>query len=68
MNKEITNIRYGEPGKILFDFSGETHTIKEPIDVILVGTDIKLAAKWIWDKYSWLLIGGLAVCEGDVNR
>ena len=57
---EITNIRYGlidenERGTILFDFRGNTITIKEPDDVILVGVDGPAPARWIIKRYSYLL-------------
>lgn len=51
---EISNIRYGELGRILFDFSGKTIAIQEPIDVLLVGLD-KKASRWIVKKYGYLL-------------
>lgn len=57
---EITNIRYGlidenDNGTILFDFHGNTITIKEPDDVILVGVDGPAPARWIIKRYSYLL-------------
>ena len=57
---EITNIRYGpidehDNGTILFDFRGNTITIKEPDDVILVDVDEAAAARWIIERYSYLL-------------
>jgi len=52
---QITNVRYGELGKILFDFAGETIAIKEPIDVILVGQDPNLVQNWIFSHYGFLL-------------
>jgi hypothetical protein len=56
---EITNIRYGpienNKGTILFDFRGNTITIKEPDDVILVDVDYAAAARWIMERYAYLL-------------
>lgn len=45
-----TNIRYGKPGTILFDYAGTTYTAKEPMDVLLVGWPG--AEKWI--EQNWL--------------
>lgn len=49
----ITNIRYGEPGKIMFDYKGQTVTIAEPTDVLLVGWPG--ADNWIRENYGYLL-------------
>lgn len=51
----ITNIRYGELGKILFDYNGRTIAIKEPADVLLVGFNDQAAATWIRTNYGYLL-------------
>jgi hypothetical protein len=48
--KEITNIRYGKLGEIKFDFRGKTETLKEPEDVILVGSKNILAQMYIARK------------------
>lgn len=37
MRKRVSNVRYGTPGKILFDFDGQTFETKEPMDVMPVG-------------------------------
>ena len=51
----ITNIRYGDikgdTGTILFNYRGATHSIPEPMDVLLVGWDDTQAARWIANKY-----------------
>jgi len=51
----ITNIRYGELGKVLFDYNGITIAIKEPEDVILVGPYGDAAERWIQERYGYLL-------------
>jgi hypothetical protein len=51
----IKNIRYAHDGKIAFDYKGNTIKIREPIDIILVGIDESLAAKWIFKHYGYLL-------------
>ena len=60
MTPKITNIRYGPiapngHGSILFDFAGETHSIREPDNVLLVGTNDEAAARWIASRYGFLL-------------
>jgi hypothetical protein len=52
---KITNIRYGKLGKILFDFRGIVIAIDEPRDVLLVGFNDAVAAKWIRSNYGFLL-------------
>jgi hypothetical protein len=52
---KISNIRYAQDGKIAFTFNGQDFLIKEPSDVILVGTDQNLARKWIAKRYGFLL-------------
>lgn len=47
-----TNIRYGEPGKILFEVNGVTCSIKEPSDVVIVGWPN--AAAWLRKHYGFL--------------
>ena len=37
LRKEISDVRYGTPGIILFDFRGKTYTTKEPMDLCVVG-------------------------------
>ena len=37
LRQEITNIRYGEPGTILFEFQGRAYSVPEPMDVMPVG-------------------------------
>lgn len=51
---EISDIRYGQLGTILFTFNGKTVSIAEPIDVLLVGYDVP-ASKWIVANYGYLL-------------
>jgi hypothetical protein len=48
--KQITNIRYGKLGEIKFDFRGKTQILKEPEDVILVGSQNILAQMYIARK------------------
>ncbi len=43
---KVTNVRYGEPGKILFDIDGVIHETQEPIDVLPVGYSVEAANKW----------------------
>jgi len=52
---KIDNIRYAQDGKIAFTFNGQEFLIKEPQDVILVGTNKDLARKWIAKSYGFLL-------------
>ena len=56
----ISNIRYGIPGEILFDFNGEKISIPEPMDVLLVGDGSKRyrkkSAQWIIRKHFDILI------------
>jgi len=59
---QITNIRYGKLGEIKFDFRGKTETLKEPEDVILVGSQNILAQIYIARK---LLSGKTSV---DVKK
>lgn len=35
--QRISNVRYGAPGTILFDFDGKTYQAKEPTDIMPVG-------------------------------
>ena len=51
----LKNIRYADDGKIAFEYNGNTYFIKEPDDVILVGTDPKAACRWIIYRYGFLL-------------
>jgi len=53
---EIVNIRYGDPGRILFDFRCVEVVICEPMDMLLVGFDPILAARWIADRYGYFLV------------
>lgn len=46
---QITNVRYGEPGTILVSVAGNTESIPEPLDVLLVG--YPQAARWIARKH-----------------
>ena len=55
LNHGISNIRYGELGKIVFDYKGVEITIKEPDDVMLVDSPLPEASRWIWDKYKLML-------------
>lgn len=48
------NIRYGQPGKIVFDYATYTVTIKEPDDVVLI--EWEGASEWIRGHYGWLLL------------
>jgi len=48
--KQITNIRYGKLGEIKFDFRGNTYSLEEPEDVILVGSPNILAQNYIARK------------------
>jgi len=41
LRKEISNVRYGKPGTILFDFRGDTYTTPEPSDIMPVGSGEK---------------------------
>lgn len=50
---DISNIRYGEVGKIFFDFRGITLTIKEPSNLLLVGYDG--ASLYLAECYGFLL-------------
>ena len=34
LRNQVSNIRYGEPGKILFEFQNKTYCVKEPNDVM----------------------------------
>jgi hypothetical protein len=52
--KDVTNVRYGEIGQIIFTFKGTDYIIKEPSGVILVGY-LDLAAEWFVDRYWYLL-------------
>lgn len=49
----ISLIRYGKPGKVLFNYAGHCIAIKEPRVIMLVGS--VGAAKWIADAYGPLL-------------
>jgi hypothetical protein len=60
--KQITNIRYGKLGEIKFDFRGKPYSLKEPEDVILVGSPNILAQRYIARK----IISGKTTV--DVNR
>jgi len=71
MHREIENIRYsGE--KIAFDFRGHTILIREPADVLLVGSG-EAAQRWIADGYGFLLAflspgnGGLIDAEAEID-
>jgi len=61
-SKEITNIRYGKIGEILFDFRRKTYSLREPEDVILVGSPNILAQRFIARK----IISGKTTV--DVNK
>ena len=37
LRQQISNVRYGKLGEILFEFKGETYRAKEPNDVMPVG-------------------------------
>ena len=50
----IANVRYGVPGKILFDYRGNTIAIREPADVLLVGYD-EPAKHWLARNFGFLL-------------
>ena len=52
--KDVTSVRYGEPGKIIFTYRGQDYIIKEPHDVMLVGY-LEHAALWFVDRYCYLL-------------
>lgn len=52
--KEVTDVRYGEPGKVIFTFKGQDYIIKEPHDVMLVGY-LEHASLWFVDRYYCLL-------------
>jgi hypothetical protein len=52
---KIDNIRYAQDGKIAFTFNGQEFLIKEPQDVLLVGSDKDMARKWIAKSYGFLL-------------
>ena len=49
------NVRYGPPGKLIFDYAGNEITIREPMDVLLVGQDAALVESWIKRHYGYLL-------------
>ena len=49
------NIRYAPDGKIAFDYGGETFLVREPRDVLLVGTDADAAGRYIYHRYGFLL-------------
>lgn len=51
---EVHSIRYGKPGKLLFNFREKQIAIREPTDVLLVGSS-PLAAVWIARRYAILL-------------
>lgn len=50
MRGEISNVRYGEPGQIKFEFRGETHIAPEPNDVMpavdATGTNAEASRSW----------------------
>ena len=46
LRDRVSNIRYGEPGTILFDFDGETYAAPEPVDVMPVGAPELAQKKW----------------------
>ncbi len=48
---KIENIRYGECGTILFDIGNKVECIPEPMDVLLVESNKRLAATYIARKH-----------------
>ena len=52
---QVQNIRYGKLGKILFDYNGVVCAIREPSDVLLVGTNEQAARSWIETRYGLFL-------------
>lgn len=50
LRRRCSNVRYGPPGKILFDFDGVTYWTAEPKDVLPVGAgDVGL--RWAVRQY-----------------
>ncbi len=49
----ITHVRYGNPGFLRFDYAGKTLSIREPLDIIVVG--MPGAGAWIAEHYGFLL-------------
>ena len=50
-----SNIRYVSHDQVAFEWKGQTIYIREPQDVLLVGTDPRLASQWIVKRYGYLL-------------
>lgn len=41
----VSNVRYGPPGQLQFDRDGQTHSVRAPLDIVVVG--MPGAALWI---------------------
>ena len=46
LRDRVSGIRYGEPGRVLFDFDGKTYSAKEPTDILVVGIEGDAPKAW----------------------